>query len=146
MFAYNKGAGRHDRVKRAYKFSLALDMAAAAGLCIAMLFASEEILSVFCTSETQVALYGARALRMQGIALLAMPIGFSANQLLQAVGEPLASTLLAALPQGIFYIPAVFLLPLFFGADGVMLAPIVGYGLTAIASIPVVRNYFKHAG
>lgn len=146
VFAYNKGAGRHDRVKRAYQFSLALDMAVAAGLFFITLFASEEILSVFRTSDHQVALYGAHALRMQGIALLAMPIGFSANQLLQAVGEPLKSTFLAALPQGIFYIPAVFLLPLFFGADGVMLAPIVGYGLTAIVSVPVVRNYFRHAG
>ena len=143
VFAYNKGAGRHDRVRSAYRFSLGLDLAVAAAIATFILFAAEGVISIFTTTDPQVTAYGSRALRMQAIALFAMPVGFASNQLLQAVGEAFKSTLLAAMPQGIFYIPAVFLLPIFFGADGVMAAPIVGYGLTALATVPVVRSYFK---
>ena len=61
----------------------------------------------------------------------------------QAVGEPGASAFLAALPQGLCYIPLVFLLPWLFGVTGILLTPLLAYLLTDLITIPFERRYFR---
>ena len=75
-----------------------------------------------------------------------MPFNFSGNTLLQSVGEPWKSTLLAAMPQGLFYIPCLFLLPRLLGADGIIWSFTAGQVLTVFATLPVVRGYFRSCG
>lgn len=142
IFSYNRGAGRFDRVKKTFGISLAMMMGIAAAFIAIFVPLSGGVIRCFNAADAQVVSVGTRAFRMQLLTLLVMPVGFMANQLLQAVGEPMKSTFLAALPQGVFYIPAVFLLPLILGANGVLLAPMLGYTLTAIVAVPVVRGYF----
>ena len=146
IFSYNRGAGRFDRVKKTFGISLSMMMAIAVAFVVIFVPLSGGVIRCFNASDAQVVAVGSKAFRIQLLSLLVMPVGFMANQLLQAVGEPMKSTFLAALPQGVFYIPAVFLLPLLFGADGVLYAPILGYALTAIVAVPMVRGYFGRMG
>jgi len=146
IFSYNRGAGRFDRVKKTFGISLAMMMGIAALFIAVFVPLSGGVIRCFNATDAQVIDVGTRAFRLQLLTLLVMPVGFMANQLLQAVGEPMKSTFLAALPQGVFYIPAVFLLPLAFGADGVLFAPMIGYILTAIVAVPVVKGYFAQMG
>lgn len=143
IFSYNRGAGRYDRVKQTYVTALFTDIVLAALFAAALTPSAEAVMRLFNATDPQVISLGAQALRVQVLSLAAMAIGFSANQLLQAVGEPMKSTLLAALPQGVFYIPAVFWLPRVFGAQGVCYAPAVGYVLTALIAVPVAADYFR---
>lgn len=73
----------------------------------------------------------------------ALALGVVVTLLGLAFIEPLKSTLLASLPQGIYYIPAIFLLPLLLGADGVILAPLAGQALSAVTTVPFIRWYFE---
>ena len=143
IYSYNKGAGRDDRIREAYTFTLRGNLAAAALIAIGMYFAAPGILRLFSTSDAQVIALGVSALRWHAAGLIFMPYGFSMNILLQAVGEPGASAFLAALPQGLCYIPLVFLLPWIFGMTGILLTPLLAYLLTDLITIPFERRYFR---
>lgn len=143
IFSYNKGAGQTDRVRAAYRFALVFTTGIAVVYAAVLSFTARSVLSLFGAADAMVVTLGARALLIQVYALLLMPLNFSANSLLQSVGEAWKSTFLAALPQGVFYVPTVFLLPLLLGQDGVLLAPAVGQGLTALVSTPVIRSYWR---
>ena len=109
-------------------------------------FTAEGVLSLFGAADPLIVLLGARALLIQVYALVLMPFNFSGNSLLQSVGEAWKSTFLAALPQGVFYVPAVLLLPLLMGQSGVLLAPALGQALAAVVSAPVIRGYWRRMG
>ena len=143
IFSYNKGAGRTDRVRAAYRFALSFTTGITLVYAAVLTFTAEGVLSLFGAADPLIVLLGARALLIQVYALVLMPFNFSGNSLLQSVGEAWKSTFLAALPQGVFYIPAVFLLPLWLGQDGVLLAPALGQVLTAVVSVPVIRGYWR---
>lgn len=143
IFSYNKGAGRYDRVRDAYRFALVFTTGIAAAYVVVISLTAERILSLFGAADPQIVSVGAKALIIQVAALLLMPFNFSGNSLLQSVGEAWKSTFLAALPQGIFYVPAVFVLPLFLGQDGVLFAPAVGQVLAAVVTMPFIRGYFQ---
>ena len=70
-----------------------------------------------------------------------MPYGFSVNILLQAVGESGRSTFLASLPQGLCFVPLVFLLPALFGVPGLMLTPGAAYLATDLITIPYKKRF-----
>lgn len=141
-FSYNKGAGRYDRVRQAYRFTLTFNTVLIMVISVVTLFASDWIISLFSAGTGEIRSVGAFALTVETCSLLVMPFNFSGNTLLQSVGEPWKSTLLAALPQGIFYIPFLFLLPLLLGAEGIIWSFTVGQLLTVLVTFPVVRRYF----
>ena len=146
IFSYNKGADRPDRVRAAYRFALAFTTGIAAVYAAVLTFTAEGVLSLFGAADPLIVTLGAKALLIQVYALLLMPFNFSGNSLLQSVGEAWKSTLLAALPQGVFYVPAVLLLPLWLGQSGVLLAPALGQALAAVVSAPVIRGYWRRMG
>ena len=49
---------------------------------------------------------------------------------------PVRSTLISICRQGLFFIPLLFILPLFFGLQGIMLTQAVADVLTCIFSVP----------
>jgi len=143
IFSYNKGAKRYDRVRAAYFFTLIFNTVLITVTAFAMLRLAAPIIRLYNVTDPTVFSLGVRALIAQTFALILMPWNFSGNTMLQSVGEPMKSTLLASLPQGVYYIPALFLLPLFLGADGVILAPLAGQALSAITTVPFIRWYFR---
>lgn len=142
IFSYNKGAGRYDRVRAAYFFTLTFNTILITAAAFAMLRLAAPIIRLYSVTDPDVFALGVRALIVQTFALILMPWNFSGNTMLQSVGEPMKSTLLAALPQGLCYIPALFLLPRFLGADGVILAPLAGQAVSAVVTLPFIRWYF----
>ena len=141
-FSYNKGAGRYDRVRQAYRYTLTFNTVLIALIGAVMLFAARWVMGIFTAEAGEILTVGAFALTVETCSLLVMPFNFSGNTLLQSVGEPWKSTLLAALPQGVFYIPCLFILPLWLGADGIIWSFTAGQALTVLATLPVVRDYF----
>lgn len=142
IFSYNKGAQRYDRVRAAYRFTLTLNTLLIAATSLAMLVLARPIVGLFRLDDAVAQALCARAMILHTFSLILMPWNFSGNTMLQSVGEPMKSTLLALLPQGVFYVPALFLLPRFMGADGVLAAPIVGQLLAAFVTFPFIRWYF----
>ncbi len=142
IYSYNKGAGRSDRIREAYQFTLRGNVIGASFIALLVCFTAPGIMNLFSTTDTETILLGITALRLHAAGLIFMPYGFAMSILLQAVGESGKATFLACLPQGICYIPLAFLLPWLFGTFGLMLTPLMAYLITDLFTIPFARRYF----
>ncbi|MBR1812468.1 MAG: MATE family efflux transporter [Lachnospiraceae bacterium] len=143
VYSYNKGAGREDRIRQAYRYTLHLNLLLVTGIAALVYFLAPAILTMFNATDEATISLGVSALRLHVLGLVFMPFGFSMNILLQAVGQSWKSTFLASLPQAICYIPLVFLLPCLLGVPGLLIAPMAAYLLTDLITIPYYRQYFS---
>ena len=141
VYSYNKGAGRGDRIRQAYDFTLWINQIVICLIAAGMYFAAPAVLSLFSATDAETVALGVTALRCHTFGLILMPYGFSVNILLQAVGESGRSTFLASLPQGLCFVPLVFLLPALFGVPGLMLTPGAAYLATDLITIPYKKRF-----
>jgi Na+-driven multidrug efflux pump len=146
IYSYNKGAGRNDRIREAYTFTLQGNVIGACVIALLIWVVAPKIMGLFSTTDAETVSLGIQALRLHAIGLIFMPYCFAMNILLQAVGESGKSTFLACLPQGICYVPLVFLLPRMLGVVGLMLTPLMAYLLADIVTVPFAKHYFRNAG
>lgn len=137
IIGYNYGALKFDRVKKALKLAI---MAATGITCVGFLLTRlfpAQLISIFNKSDAELLAFGTRALL---IFLFCLPIiGFqivSANYF-QAVGKPKHAAFLSLSRQVLILIPALLILPKFFGLDGLLMA-----GPTADLTASVITGIF----
>ena len=122
IIGYNYGARQYDRVKQALKLAIyAATAFTVTGFAVVQLF-PRSIIELFDASDQQLIALGARALR---IFLMMLPIiGFQvvSSSYFQAVGKPVKAMMLSLSRQVLFLIPAVLILPRFFGLTGAFCA------------------------
>ncbi len=118
---FNYGAGRYDRVKKAFWLCVGLSSAVLVLLSSVGYFASEPLVGFF-RDDVAVVQIGAKALRWQCIGFVLAGFTTMSNMMLQNIGEVARASYLAVARQGIYFIPLVLGLPLFWGLDGVLLA------------------------
>lgn len=122
IIGYNYGARQYDRVKEALKKGiLAATAVATIGFIVTQLLPGP-LVSLFSKNDPALTAFGTRAMR---IALFFLPIiGFQvvAANYFQAVGKPLQAAILSLSRQVLIFIPALLVLPRFFGIDGVLAA------------------------
>lgn len=143
IYSYNKGAGLPDRIKQAYCFTVAFNTCLLTLEAILLALFAPQVMTLFQADDPEVIRLGAKALRIQCISLVLLPWNYVVNQLFQSVGESGKSTFLASLRQGTYYIPLVFLLPMIFGADGILFAQLGADILTFFTVTPFIMWYFK---
>lgn len=144
IFSYNKGAGRDDRIREAFHFTLQGNVGGACLIAGLMYFAAPAVMGLFSAMDEQTVALGIQALRWHSAGLIFMPFGYAVNILLQAVGQPGKAAFLASLPQAICYVPLVFLLPWLMGVNGLMLTPMLAYLITDLITVPFWKRYFAH--
>ena len=140
VYSYNKGAGETGRIREAYDFTLRVNQILICGIAAGMYFLAPPILGLFGGMEQETVLLGIAALRVQTFGLIFMPYGFSVNILLQAVGESAKSTFLASLPQGLFFVPLVFVMTSLWGIPGLLLTPAAAYLATDLVTVPFKKR------
>jgi Na+-driven multidrug efflux pump len=122
IIGYNYGAERFDRVKKTLELAiLAATSIAVVGFGVMMLFPSQ-VIRLFNDEDQALLTLGTHAIR---IATIMMPlIGFQivSASYFQAIGKPKTAMLLMLSRQVLLLIPAVLILPRFFGLDGVWAA------------------------
>ena len=59
------------------------------------------------------------------------------NMMQQSMGRTIPATFLSVARQGFFFIPAVLILPYFFGLTGIQLAQAAADVLTLLCAIPI---------
>lgn len=92
---------------------------------------------------------GGRAHRCGDAALLLhrsplLAVSTFVNQLYQCLGYRTAATFLASCRQGIFFLPAVLLLPLWLHCAGVEMSQPVADLLTFVISMPFLAAFYRH--
>jgi putative MATE family efflux protein len=122
VMGYNYGAKKFDRVKKALQTAiLAATAICLAGLLLIMICPSQ-VIRIFNREDESLMRLGTHAIR---ICLLTLPIvGFQivGSGYFQAVGKPKQALFLGLSRQVFFLIPAILILPHFFGLNGIWAA------------------------
>ena len=140
--AFNFGAKKFKRVKRAFIFCCGLSMIILGILSVLSLIFSGHIIGLF-RDDADVIGVGTFALRAQCIVLFVSPITLAASMMFQGAGENLASSIASFLRSGITFIPMVAILPRFFGIYGIQLAQPVADVISFVIVMPLIVRFFK---
>ncbi|MEL7532749.1 MAG: MATE family efflux transporter [Bacteroidota bacterium] len=141
IIGFNFGAKKWKRVKETIKLSIMSGTGISFCIFILIMLFPDKIASVF-TEDEQVVAEAANALRKVFLATPLLLTQLIGSGYYQAIGKPLPALFLALSKQGFCLIPLLYILPNFFGLDGVWYAFPVADFLTAIASMIALRIGF----
>ena len=133
---YNYGAKKNDRVRKAIIFTILSQVIASAVTgALVWIFASS-IISLF--GENAALELGVLSLRMHAVSLPFMAVCLVSGMLFQAIGEIGKAILISSTRQGIFFLPLIWLLPMYFQENGVAVTQGISDILSGIFSLPFI--------
>lgn len=139
---FGSGAGRFDRVKKAYLFCIRLSTVFIA-LFGAVVYAFAPGVIAFFRDDPAVIAAGIPMLRCQCITGILQGMIIMTNMILQNMGKTLHASLLATARQGLFFIPLLFLLTSSFGLTGLSVTQSAADILTAAVTAPMMILVLK---
>lgn len=125
IIGFNRGAGAPRRVKEAYLLSVrAASGVTVAGWLCCQLFPGE-ILSIFGSNGENFLTFAVSCMRLflGGVFLAGFQI--ISTSYFQSTGQPLKASILSMLRQLLLLMPLIFLLPLWFGLEGILYAGLI---------------------
>ncbi|MCH5211332.1 MAG: MATE family efflux transporter [Oscillospiraceae bacterium] len=140
--AFNYGAGKYSRVRKGYRFTaLAAESIIIVGCTLLIIF-SNSLIGLFRDDPAVIAV-GTRALVLQALANLALPVCMTTEMLLQSTGKRFGASFLSALRNGILFIPLLYILSYFRGLAGIQEAQPLSMVLALPLTVPFVVYYFR---
>lgn len=119
---YNYGAGRYRRVQEAFWFCVKVASVGLAIFSVLGIAFAEPLVAIFRKNDPIVISVGSTALRMQCATFTLGGWVLMNNMLMQTIGKTMRASLLAAARQGLFFLPAIIVLPYFLQLTGIQLA------------------------
>ncbi len=150
---FNYGAGLYSRVKKAFWFCVRIGVVLLLITSVVECIFARQLVGLFSEDE-EVLSIGATSLRLLCIGFPPIAWTTMSTMLMQTIGKVFSASLLSASRQGLFFIPAVLLLPrvlpLLFGAQadllGVQIAQPLADVLTFVVSIPLTIRVLRSFG
>lgn len=133
---FNFGAELYHRVRQGFWFCVKVSLIFLSSVSALLFVFAPEMISWF-QDDPEVIRCGALALRFQCVSFPAQSWIIMSNMMEQSIGRTASATFLSAARQGVFFIPALFLLNSLFGLIGVQMAQAVSDLLTLICAIPI---------
>ena len=140
--AFNYGAEKFDRVKKAFRFTVIFCMGIMFLTGIFGFVFAEPIVKLF-RDDPRVVEIGVKALRITVPALLILPISTAANMLCQSIGKAKQASFLASTRSGLFYIPVLVVASRTAGLTGIQMSQIIADVLAVCVTIPILYEVFK---
>ena len=137
----NYGAGNADRVKKAVSYSVGLCMVYAVAMWLAIRLAPTAFTAIF-TSDPALTETAVGAMDIFFFAMFIMGAQCAFQNAFIALGKAKISVFLALLRKIILRIPLIYILPHFFGTDGIFTAEPVADFLAAVTTITVFLTQF----
>lgn len=137
--SFNYGAGKKDRVRQGFWFCLrwgTVFLVVVSAICI--IFAPD-IVRIF-RDDPGVVEVGSAALRYQAATLPLLATTVMINMMLQSIGKGVKASITASARNGLFFIPAILILPAFYGLTGVETAQAVADVCSLCLAIPLARS------
>lgn len=139
LAGYSYGAQNYSRVKGVLRYAAKV-ITVISVLCFLMvMFMAENLVGLFTTNQ-EVLQDASRSLRIIGFSLPVIGFQMIGASFFQAIGKPLPALLLTLSRQCIFMIPLVFILPSFYGMNGIFysfpLADVISFTVTLFALAP----------
>lgn len=144
IIGYNYGARKFDRVKQAYHLAVIFaSVIVLIGWITTRLF-PEQLVYLFNKEDTQLISFGVKAIQRNLIFLPFIGFQIVSSNYFQAVGKPKHSAFLGLSRQVLILIPALIILPRFFGLDGLILAgPVSDITSAVLTGIFIINEMRK---
>ena len=139
--AFNYGAGKYKRQREAYRFTLFLSLIVLSVLTVFAMIFSGGLIRIF-RDDPEVIVIGTRALRLQCVAQIFLPVVMVTEMLMQSSGKKIPATVLSSLRGGILFIPLLLILPALRGLAGVQEAQPLSYILAVPPAILMANRFF----
>ena len=133
---FNYGAGKYERVRRAFWFSVGVTAVYCTSLSIAGYAFAERIIALFRPDDTELIALGSQALRYECLVYSTVSFVTISNMYLQNTRRTIRATTLAASRQGFMLALALYFGRKFFGLTGIISAQPVADGLTFLLAVP----------
>lgn len=141
----NYGAGKYGRVREAFWFCVKVGTLVLVGIAIIGFISAEPLIQLF-RDDADVVKIGSLAIRFQFIVMPTLAWTILCNMLLQTIGLAFKASVVASARQGLFFIPLIFILPVFWGLLGVQMCQMWSDICAFILAIPMsigVLNMLK---
>ncbi len=142
IIGFNHGAGLVSRVKETLVLGMKAATVISIGTFLIVQLFPESIISLFSSGDQKLLDIGSRGIRMY---LLLLPlIGFQivVSNYFQSIGNAKIAMILTLMRQAIILLPALFILPFFYGLDGIWLAaPISDFASSIVVVWFLVREW-----
>lgn len=140
--AFNYGAGKYGRVKKAFFFTFAVGEVFLGAVALIGMQFTGPLIAVF-QDDPAVIEIGVVALAAQFAGQLFQPLAVCANMMFQSVGKTGIATLLSMLRSGLFFLPVLLILSALFGLAGVQYAQAIADVLTSVVALPFVIHFLR---
>ncbi len=133
---YNYGAKKPQRVKKAFIIAIIFGSTVSILGAIACITVPTGIMALLGAKNPEVIKIGGKMLMIFSIELPLLGFSSYVNMLYQSLGFVKGATFLASCRQGVYFIPLILLLPIWFGLDGVIVSQCVADILTFLTAVP----------
>lgn len=140
---FNFGAKRYDRVLEAFWFCVKVAVILLTTLGAVSFLGARGVMTLFRRGDLEVIEIGTWAMRFQCMTLPFQAWIIMSNMLTQSIGYGFRSSLVAMGRQGIFLIPALFILPGILGVRGLQLCQPVADVCTSVMAAAIVLGILK---
>ena len=140
---FNYGAKLYARVRESYTFTISImTMFLLISGTIGFIFAPN-IISFFRNEDPELIAIGTRVLRWQCVSFPLIGLSTATNMLLQNLRRTVPATILSMCRQGIFFLPILYIAPLFLGLQGVEMTQAIADVFTFMLAIPISIKILK---
>ncbi len=139
---YNYGAGNRRRAWLSFRFATVVGTVFCL-MATALIIVFRGGIMDFMVGDPDVIRLGSEMLVYLGAVIPTLAFSTFVNQLAQCLGFKLPATLLASCRQGIFFLPAIYILPRFWGASGVLASQAVADLFTFGVSVPFILWFYR---
>lgn len=140
--AFNYGAGKYSRVRKGYRVTVIISEGIIIVGCTLLLIFSGHLIGLF-RDDPEVIAVGTRALRLQALAHLFLPICMTTEMLFQSTGKRLGASFLSALRNGLLFIPLLLILSHFRGIAGIQETQPLAILMSVPVTLPFAMAFFR---
>ncbi len=140
--SFNYGAGRKDRVRQGFWFCLRWGTVFLLVISTVCIIFAPQIISLF-RDDPDVVAVGSAALRYQAATLPLLATSVMINMMLQSIGKGVKASVTASARNGLFFIPAILILPLWLELTGVEMAQAVADVCAVCLAIPMAASELR---
>lgn len=133
---YNFGARLYGRVRESWLFAASVGTAFLLVISTLGYIFAPQVVALFRAEDAVLVSIGAQTLRWQCIAFPLVALFTATGMLFQNIRMTFPATLLSITRNGLFFLPAILLLPVWLGLQGVQMAQAVADALSFLLSVP----------
>lgn len=144
IVGYNYGAKKYDRVKKAYSIALKTSITVTLIATVIFQVCPQVIINLFGQGDEIYNEFAQRCFKEFLIFTVFQGVQISSSIFLQSIGKPIKSATLSLSRQIIFLIPALVIMPMLWGIDGILHAGPTADALAFILAVTLITIEMKN--